>query len=234
MRNPLTLLLLGAGLAMMAAGGAAARPRDDVLANAFRCAPIGDARTWLDCYYGAAQPVRAALGLPPVPASQSALAANPPAGNPATADLLLRNQVMSQAVQCATQPDERQWLSCYYAAAGAARAQLGLDRGRSQAGPAPIQPLGQTAAAQNPMPAYGSGDPDFPLRMASYSFDSLGYFTVKLSNGQVWRQVNGDTSYAHWKEPAGHYQVSLSRGFLGSRNIAVKGEPGLFRVRQLN
>src|SRR5258706_9632722 len=44
---------------------AQARPRDDALAGAFRCASVADSRQWLDCYYGAAQPVRAAFGLSP-------------------------------------------------------------------------------------------------------------------------------------------------------------------------
>jgi hypothetical protein len=51
----------------LAATGAEARPRDDVMSRAFRCAAISDTRQWLDCYYGAAQPVRAALGLTPAP-----------------------------------------------------------------------------------------------------------------------------------------------------------------------
>jgi len=46
-------------------GPVQARPRDDALASAFRCAAIGDSRQWLECYYGSAQPVRAALGLAP-------------------------------------------------------------------------------------------------------------------------------------------------------------------------
>ena len=93
MRSLATLILVGADLVIVTAGSTVARPRDEVLVGTFRCAPISDARTWLNCYYGAAQPVRATLGLPPAPAGQVALAANPPAGNPATADLLLRNQV---------------------------------------------------------------------------------------------------------------------------------------------
>ena len=44
--------------------------RDDVLANVQRCAGITDNRTWLNCFYGAAQPMRAQLGLPPAPQSQ--------------------------------------------------------------------------------------------------------------------------------------------------------------------
>jgi hypothetical protein len=54
-----------------------AAPRDDVLGGAARCAGIADDRTFLDCYYGAAQPLRAKLGLPPAPASQQVLV--PPA-----------------------------------------------------------------------------------------------------------------------------------------------------------
>lgn len=62
---------------------ASADPRANVIAGSSRCDGIPDDRTWLDCYYGAAQPLRAKLGLPPAPASQQALV--PPArpGTPA-------------------------------------------------------------------------------------------------------------------------------------------------------
>lgn len=50
-----------------------AAPRDDVRAGSARCDVIADDRTWLDCYYGAAQPLRSQLGLPPAPASQQML-----------------------------------------------------------------------------------------------------------------------------------------------------------------
>jgi hypothetical protein len=50
-----------------------ADPRDDVLSGAARCNGIADDRTFLDCYYGAAQPLRAQLGLPPAPGSQQIL-----------------------------------------------------------------------------------------------------------------------------------------------------------------
>ena len=75
----LFLWFLSPVLLLLAALPAAARPRDDALAGAFRCAVIGDARAWLDCYYGAAQPVRAGLGLAPATAAQVKLALAPPA-----------------------------------------------------------------------------------------------------------------------------------------------------------
>ena len=58
--------------------------RDDVLANTARCGRVADPRSWLDCYYGAAQPMRAQLGLTPAPAAQTRLvpgSAVPPAQN---------------------------------------------------------------------------------------------------------------------------------------------------------
>ena len=47
-----------------------AGPRDQARAGSLRCDSITDERTWLDCYYGAAQPVRADLGLTAAPVSQ--------------------------------------------------------------------------------------------------------------------------------------------------------------------
>lgn len=63
-------------LAIVAAGGALtpglawADTREDVIAGITRCAHLTDDRQWLDCYYGAAQPMRTWLGLSPAPQSQ--------------------------------------------------------------------------------------------------------------------------------------------------------------------
>ena len=56
-----------------AAGPALAGPREDMLSGISRCSTIADDRTFLDCVYGAAQPMRARLGLPPAPAFQTQL-----------------------------------------------------------------------------------------------------------------------------------------------------------------
>src|SRR6478735_1294857 len=53
--------------------GAEATPRDDMLAGISRCTVFADEKTFLDCVYGAAQPVRDELGLPPAPQSQTRL-----------------------------------------------------------------------------------------------------------------------------------------------------------------
>ena len=65
--GPLALLLL------CLTTPAAADPRTDVLSTAARCNAIADYRVWLDCYYGAAQSMRALLGLAPAPPAQTRL-----------------------------------------------------------------------------------------------------------------------------------------------------------------
>lgn len=55
------------------AAPALAGPRDDMMAGVSRCGSIADDRTFLNCVYGAAQPLRAQLGLPPAPDAQQRL-----------------------------------------------------------------------------------------------------------------------------------------------------------------
>jgi hypothetical protein len=66
------------GLALLTQGAWAEPTRDEVMSGAARCAGISDNRTWLDCFYGSAQPMRALLGLPPAPPAQVKLV--PPPG----------------------------------------------------------------------------------------------------------------------------------------------------------
>src|ERR1700761_4863169 len=76
--KPIFVASLGLAVSLSAmAVPAMAGPRDDVLYGVSRCGGIADDRTWLDCVYGAAQPMRAQLGLPPAPAAQQKLV--PPA-----------------------------------------------------------------------------------------------------------------------------------------------------------
>ena len=65
--------ILVVALGCAAASQAQADPRSDVLAGIQRCGVIRDDRVWLDCVYGANQPMRAQLGLSPAPESQQRL-----------------------------------------------------------------------------------------------------------------------------------------------------------------
>jgi hypothetical protein len=64
MRTVVPLIIVAfAGLGSVAI----ADTRNDVLERLTYCNAYADGRTWLDCYYAAAQPERAELGLPPAP-----------------------------------------------------------------------------------------------------------------------------------------------------------------------
>ncbi len=70
-------VFLAATAISFAAVPAFADTRDDVMAAMQRCRTIPDDRAWLDCTYGAEQPMRTKLGLPPAPEYQQRLV--PPA-----------------------------------------------------------------------------------------------------------------------------------------------------------
>ena len=66
------------GLTLLVQSAAADPTRDEVMSGAARCAGLADNRTWLDCFYGSAQPMRSLLGLAPAPPAQVKLV--PPPG----------------------------------------------------------------------------------------------------------------------------------------------------------
>jgi hypothetical protein len=210
---------------------AQARPRDEVMSHAFQCAVIGDSRLWLDCYYGSAQPVRAALGLQPAPPGQVKLATQPPVASPTNPEIAIRDQVMSYGFRCNMLTNERQWLECYYASAQPMRAHLGLP-------PAPqltASLLQHSTVPDNFGIEERSGSPidHIDSRMANYSFGRGGIFAVTLANGEVWQQMSGDTNNAHWAKSPGSYIVRISRGFFGSYNLSVNNGPISYKVHRI-
>jgi len=245
-------------LLLLAALPAEARPRDDALAGAFRCAVIGDARAWLDCYYGAAQPVRAGLGLAPATAAQMKLASAPPAGG-APVLVTVRDEVMARAAGCMRVAAERPWLDCYYDAAVPMRAQLGLAVPAQAARPVlppSLPPPVQMASAPPPPPSRPepSGPPPMPrntglfngmfnnikpivrnVPMQSYSFDKSGAFTVTLVDGQVWVQSEEDQVYhpARWRKPASEMSVTIAPNAMHTFNMTVGNETRFYKVRRI-
>jgi hypothetical protein len=242
MRLHAFLLLAMATILLPAA--AQARPRDEVMSTAYRCAAIADSRQWLNCYYGAAQPVRAELGLTPAPAAQTALATSPPGGG-TPADLPVRDAVMDGVFRCNSLQGQA-WLNCYYGAAQPMRAQLGL---------APA-PQSQTGLARQPVAAANPGGlPPMPRRsgflsgivggddalvrnlaITDYQKQSNGSFRVTLADGEVWEQTTED-AYVHSPRikgsPAGH-TVTVKSGIMDSYDMDFSGADGFFKVHRLH
>jgi hypothetical protein len=173
--------------AVLLAGPALADPRSETLAGVARCAGVSGDRDFLDCVYGAAQPMRTRLGLPPAPSRQMRLV--PSAGQTSPPQTVASAQANASPVQNSQSRDKGLFSSIF--------------------GPS------------------GSA-----LRMASYTFDSHGIFTVTLSDGEVWGQTASDTNFANWRGPASDYIVTLI-DTSGDAKMDVKGEPGAYSVRRL-
>jgi hypothetical protein len=242
MRLPLMLLLIAS--AALLSSAAKARPRDEAMMGAFRCAVVADSRQWLDCYYGAAQPVRAQLGLSPAPAGQARLAMLPSGGG-AIRDEAIRDQVMTEAARCISTNGDRPWLDCYYAAAGPMRVQLGLAVPAQAAAPPPVpivaahQPAGPPPMPRSRGMFAGFFTDTVPvvknMAVKSYEFGGDGGFTVTLADGQVWKQADEDPVYhrAHWREPASALSVTVAPGAMNSFNLRVAGEEQLYKVHRV-
>ena len=240
---------------LLAAQPAVSRPRDDALAGAFRCSVIAESRQWLDCYYGAAQPVRTALNLAPALAAQVKLASAPPAGG-APHDENVRDDVMSGAASCLRAANERAWLDCYYAAATPMRAHLGLSvpQGTQQVAPPPPMPLLASAAPRPAPPApVRTGPPPMPrsggmftglfsdarpvvksMPMRDFSFNKRGGVIVTLADGQVWEQVDEDEVYHHanWHKQPAQMLVTVTPSVMRTFALKVEGEYGLYKVKR--
>lgn len=199
------------------------------MAQLFHCNGLGDDRQWLDCYYGAAQPARAGLGLKPALPGQIGLARSSPAVISQSQPSAVRSRVVAEAGRCYDQDDDRGWLECYYRAALPMREQLGL------AVPAGTR-LASALSGKNGGGAELGFGPDQTIvsRMAEYSFDSQGIFTVTLENGQTWRQIDGDSRDAFWKKPAGTYLVTIRHGMSGSFILTVHNEARVYRVHRVS
>jgi hypothetical protein len=169
---------------LLAAVPAIAGPREDTLAGISRCAALPDDRTFLECIYGAAQPLRARLGLPPALDAQIRLV--PPAAFASPQSALSRPNM-------------------------------------------PPTPRQQGGSGGMIASLFGNDS----LRMASYSFDRRGLFTVTLNNGEVWRQDPNDTNYAHWSGKASDFPVKLIPGEFGKSRLDVRGEPGPYIVEKV-
>jgi hypothetical protein len=229
---------------------AQSRPRDDAMAGAFRCAAIGDSRQWLDCYYGAAQPVRAQLGMTPAPAGQIKLAMSPPGGG-APQDDALRDDVMSEAARCIRAGGDRQWLDCYYGASQPMRARLGLSALPHAAGQpaiaasaAPVAAARAAPSGPPPMPrnpGLFSGmfhDPSPIVRSApvkSVTFDRKGAFTLVLADNQVWKQSEEDAIYhpAKWRDAGAGMLVSIAPSNMNTFNLSVEGSERYYKVHRV-
>jgi hypothetical protein len=156
---------------------AQAGPREDSHAGIARCDQLSDDRAWLDCVYGAVQPMRSRLGLSPAPDFQQRLATG------------------------------------------------------TSSGPV-LRAAPPRSVAVAPAMLVRKGDETW-VHLTAYSFDRRGMFTVTLPDGTVWQQDASDVNYAHWKDPASRYIVSVGEGISGHGTLELRNDGNEYQVRRV-
>ena len=209
--------------------------REEVLLRLTRCASIGDTRQYLDCYYAAAQPIRAALGLAPAPQAASyaplfSLAQVAP--RPAAPAVDTRPNLVPQGAYAAAAANRATTLPRIQGDEGATKlpwlgSLLGLKTVR-----VPPEEFGLRTAK----PRQGGVNVDhIAARITKVETDSdSGSFTLTLDNGQVWKQVLNDDNRQHWRKDVAGSVATVGYGAGSTFNMAVSGDPSLYKVERVS
>jgi hypothetical protein len=69
--------------------------------------------------------------------------------------------------------------------------------------------------------------------VTDYSYTIDQKFVVFLDNGQIWRQLQGDSDVAHFHRVPTDNTVTIDRGLIGSYNLTINGSDRTFKVTRL-
>lgn len=70
-------------------------------------------------------------------------------------------------------------------------------------------------------------------KVVEFAQNAHGKSIFILDNGQVWRQIDGDTTEFYYREKDGPMQVTIEKGLLGSFSLKVEGKSGSLKVRRV-
>ena len=203
-------LFCGTAVLLAFSGPAAAQAGGDALLRALSgCAGVADGPARLACYDRLAPQVKAALAAPaPAVAATPAAPAQPAA---------------VAAKQAPAKEEQESW--------------FGFDMGdlfgsspKTQTTPAEFGSE-QTAAAQKK--ARTQEIDSITAGLTDYAMTPFGKFVVFLDNGQIWRQIQGDSDVAHFRRNAKDNKVEISRGLLGSYNLQIVGSERTYKVERV-
>jgi hypothetical protein len=66
--------------------------------------------------------------------------------------------------------------------------------------------------------------------VTEYAFTPFGKFIVFLDNGQVWKQLQGDSGQAMFRKSPKDNKVTISRGLIGSYNLSINDSSRIYKV----
>jgi hypothetical protein len=154
-----------------------------------------------------------------------------------------REDVLRALGQCAAVADSTARLACYDRLAPQVKAAL-APAPAQVAGPSPAPPQAETTPeqfgserlpkteAQQSLEKAHERD-SITAKLADYAKNPFGKFIVVLANGQVWRQIQGDSGEAHFARTPSDNTVIISRAIFGSYQLRIAGSNKIFKVERL-
>lgn len=192
--------------AIFSSGAAFAGPKEDVLHDFSQCAEIRSDASRLACFDSLSPRVKALVPRPAVAPPPNVASAPPPPPAP-SGEEQESGFGHNEASQAATLPEQQ-----------TTPEQFGSDR--------LAPPPQESANAQKELDKITVG-------VSEVAFTVFGKFIVFLDNGQIWRQLEGDSGHAHFRKKATDNKVTISRGLLGSYNLTVNDSNALFKVTRV-
>lgn len=74
---------------------------------------------------------------------------------------------------------------------------------------------------------------EISAKVLEFAQNAHGKSIFVLENGQVWRQIEGDTTELYYREKDGPMMVTISKGMMGSYGLTVEGKSGGVKVRRV-
>jgi hypothetical protein len=147
--------------------------------------------------------------------------------------------ILQELARCAGNADAEARLRCFDAAAARAKAVLAAPPAAS-AGAAGRSSLDSFGLPQPPPPVtrpeqFGKPMPraeelqSITATASEFAHTLRGKALFVLDNGQVWRQLDGDSTPV-LDPPASRFKVTIERGAFGSYNLTIEGRSGLVKV----
>jgi hypothetical protein len=165
---------------------------------------------------------------------------------PALADATL--DALSAFTKCADISDPAERLKCFDAAVPGAKSVLApapqpAKPAKEEGGllewfglsrpPKPVTTREQFGKPPEPAVEESKELTEITAAVLEFARTPRGRAVFILENGQVWRQLDGDTTEILDVPAAGATKVTIEKGFLGSYNLTVEGRNGLIKVTRL-
>jgi len=152
--------------------------------------------------------------------------------------------VLTEITKCADIIDASERLKCFDAAVPRARSTLAAPAeeapkkrsildwfgfSRQQKSATKPEDFGKPAPSQAPE----EGLTEITAAVIEFATTPRGKAIFILDNGQVWRQLDGDSTVVFDPAPGTTMKVTIEQGALGSYNLTIEGRRSLIKVSRL-